>query len=275
MAVNWNLQAVEILEKLGCAGSGGQEFLEKFQRENGGKLPRQLFGFLRAAWNCPLFCTADIWTRDGKAAPSLHFFYEEIDEMIECDREYWEESPEECANNDYYQMSQIPREDWGTRVPDYLLIGSDYGAGVVTFGIRADSLDSDDPPVYMQHEADPITLWTLYSGSVSDFVMQVLCDVLSCSEYHTAQEVLTEAGWTFQEFRTSRRGLRECGTPEEGRTLLQERGIDLSGAKKYRSTYGSDAYIRCGWEEETRTLYIAKEDLGNPERGTLTVFSKP
>ena len=56
---------------------------------------------------------------------------------------------------------------------------------------------------------------------------------------------------------------------------MQERGIDLSGAKKYRSTYGSDAYIRCGWEEETRTLYIAKEDLGNPEQGTLAVFSKP
>ncbi len=274
MAINWDLQAVEVLEKLGCTGSGGQKYLEEFQQENGVKLPETLYTFLCAAWRSPLLRTADIWTYSAENRPMMYFLYEEVDEMIESDHEYWEEDPQEYEDNDYYKMWKLPREDWGTVVPNYLEIGSDAGAGVVVFGIRADELSKTDPPVYMQHEADPITLWNPISDSVSEYVMQVLCDVLVCSEYHTAKGVLEKTGWKFREFHRSLRGLPECGTPEEGTAFLQERGIDISNVRKHRSLYGVDAYICCGWEEDTQTLYIIKEDLGAPEQNALAVYTK-
>ena len=273
MAVNWNLQAVEILETLGCTGTGGRKVLDSFEKESGVKLPKKLYEFLCVAYNSPLFSTADIWT--GKS-PALCFLYEEIDEMIESDHEYWEKNPADYVDNDYYQISQIPREDWGQKVSNYLLIGSDYGAGVVEFGIRTEDLDQDDPPVYMQHECDPITVWSLHNKTVSDYIMQVLCDVLSCCEYSTAQHVLEKAGWRFQEYKPANQRQRKpaAGTLAEGQALLKERGVDLSQAVYCHSDYGSDAYCACGWDADTQTFYISREDREAPCWGNLLIFSK-
>lgn len=271
MAVNWNLQAVEVLEKLGCTGTGGRETFEKFERENGVKLPKALFDFLCVAQNNPLFRTADIWTKDR---PFMYFFYEEIDEMIESDREYWEKNPKDCEENDYYKLSKIPRKDWEKHVPNFLVIGSDSAAGVVEFGVLAEDLAKEDPPVYMQHEADPITVWTLHNDTVSDYTMQVLCDVLACVEYYTAQQVLKKAGWTFQEYGAPRRGLPERGSLEEGWAILRERNVDVSGAKKHASLYGIEAYCCCGWDEEAQTLYVVRQDPKDPGENHFIIFSK-
>lgn len=128
MGFNYNLTAAQILQELGYKDPVAKEALIQQQQEKNIRLPSVLFEFLCLASDCPLLATADIGTESQAPFSTL---YEEIQEMIDEDQEYWEEHPDDPDNSEYYQYYKLPREQWESRVPDYLLIGSDYGAGVV------------------------------------------------------------------------------------------------------------------------------------------------
>ena len=150
MSIKYDLTAFEILKLLGYSNPIGKESLEVFKKENNLKLSSYLFEFLSVVYNNPLFATADIWN-------SLYFSYEDIEERIEEDKEYWAENPDEYIEDEYFKFSKTPKEQWSDYVPNYLQIGSDYSAGVVVFGICEKDLELENPPVYMLHEADEIT----------------------------------------------------------------------------------------------------------------------
>jgi len=82
MSIKYDLTAIEILKLLGYSKPIGKENLEVFEKEKDLKLPSCLFDFLSVAYDNPLLTTADIWT-------GLYFSYEDIEERIEDDKEYW------------------------------------------------------------------------------------------------------------------------------------------------------------------------------------------
>ncbi|MDE7275159.1 MAG: SMI1/KNR4 family protein [Lachnospiraceae bacterium] len=267
MVVRYDLSAIDMVKILGCTRPPSREEwedlrkrynpslpmdmtrLERFQEEYHQTIPPMLYEFLRLANDHPLFETADIWAA-GSCLP--YFSYEDIEEQIEEDRDYWEETPEDRAEDEYYQLSQIPREQWKESVLNYLYIGSDYAAGVVNFGICETDLDREDPPVYYLHEAGSVKDWKVIADTLSDFLGGIVCDMLAGVQYTTAKDYLEKRGWEFIESGYS--------SGEELCNQLAQRQIDLSAMKKYPSFYGTDAtYCLCA-DEEAGRLYLTVDD---------------
>ncbi|MCI9159280.1 MAG: hypothetical protein HFF55_09815 [Lawsonibacter sp.] len=185
MAFNYDIPVLELLDILGCPPD------PDYQPDP--RLPALLNDFLSRACDHPLFETADIWTWPGQ------FSYDAIEERIEEDRGYYAEHPEKLKENGpYTPFFKLPKEQWPTLVENYLVIGSDYAAGVVEFGIREADLSQPDPPVYMLHEGDP-TGWGPFCPDLTSYLKYVLCAILCCETYETGMEVLEEAGWSFEE----------------------------------------------------------------------------
>lgn len=239
--------AVEILKLLGYTTPVGKDTLIRAEQEKNRKLPPLLFEFLSLAENCPLLATADLWTTN---LDSFCLFYEEIQELIDEDREYWAKNPGDYTDNEFFQFSQLPREQWESRVPNFLLIGSDYGAGVVQFGIRLADGKQEDPPVYVNHECDSLSDWRLWRAHLSAFLMEILCDALCCGEYHTASRALEKTGWAAQNL---------CLED------LPKSLKDNSDLFRWKSTYGADAVCGCAYNEEEQTLLAVRLDKGDPE----------
>lgn len=267
MAIQYEVSAIDMIKMLGCTKPLGREDwaglrkeenpslpmdktrLESFQEEYHQTLPPMLHEFLSLANDHPLFRTADIWAA-GQCL--LYFSYEDIEERIEEDRDYWEETPEDREEDEYYQFSLIPKEQWKEAVSNYLYIGSDYAAGVVNFGICETDLDKENPPVYYLHEADSIKDWKVIADTLSDFLGGIVCDMLSGVEYNTAQDYLEEGGWKFIQ--------SEYNSEEELRAQLAQQQIDLSAMIKYPTFYGTDEFYRLCADEEAETLYLTKND---------------
>jgi len=278
MAVQYDLSAAGILKMLGCTEPVGREGWEEqrkeyhdswpmdktrmeiFDEEYHQKIPTILYDFLCLANDHPLFETADVWAAGQCCFP--YFSYEEIEERIEEDQEHWEEAPEEYEDDEYYQLSQIPREQWKEHVPNYLQIGSDYAAGVVNFGICETDLEKEDPPVYYWNEDSSIKDWRVITNTLSDFLGGIVCDILSGAEYSTAQEFLEEeeGGWEFRE--------SKYNSEEEIKKQLAQKQIDLSAMRKYPSFYGADDFYRICADEDAGTLYLVQNDK------TLLVIQK-
>ena len=112
-----NITIFDILNIMKLQSTGYKAELRKYAEEKNIKLPDILCDFIDRAANNPFFETADVWT--GK--PVL---YSEWLEKIE---------------------GEIPKA-----MEEYLLIGSDCGAGVAVFGIKSQDLGMDNPPVYFR-----------------------------------------------------------------------------------------------------------------------------
>jgi len=261
MAVQYNVSAVDIIKMLGCTEPVGREEWKKlrekyqntesidksrieiFEEEYHQKLPLMLDEFLRLANDQPLFETADIWAA-GYCFP--YFSYEDIEQWIEDDKEYWEASPEEYEDEEHYQFSKIPKERWKEQVSNYLQIGSDYAAGVVNFGICETDLEKEDPPVYYLHEAGSIKDWKVLTNTLSEFLGGIVCDMLSGVNYLTAQNILKKKCWEFCEY--------------ENLDQLAQRQINLLEMTKYPSFYGDEAFYRVCIEVDRRVLYLVSDD---------------
>lgn len=247
MGIRYDLTALELLNRLGWAEPVGETALAQMEDQLGCKIPAVLRAFLSTAANCPLLRTADLWTQKlGEA----YTFYDQIQEMVDAEKEYWEDSPEDCEANEYVPFWKLPRERWGELSGDYLLIGSDSGAGVVQFGVRVQDLGEADPPVYWNHECDPITDWNAWDQSVSDFLMRTLCDVLCCGEYGSAERVMKKAGWTVNSLERKDLARLDC---------------DEASLLRWASTYGADAVCGCCYDEEAGQLLAVRMDRADPK----------
>lgn len=258
MEIKYDLSVVEILKLLDPTTPAAQAEMEAFEHNSGIKLPTRLFEFLSFATNAPLFETADVWTI---YKPS--FFYDDIQERIDEDEAYYKEHPETYnAEEDVYaQFSQLPRERWPELVSNYLQVGSDFGAGVVVFGIPSSELAAEDPPVYYQHEANDPTEWEFLCDKLTDYLKNCTCDVLLCYNYHTAQKVLEKMGWHWQKYSNS----------DEVAALLSAWDVKLSAENRYVSEYGSDANVYCCYDQAQNKLFVVRENGGSLE---MCVISK-
>lgn len=242
MGIKYNLSAIEIIKLLGYTEPAGKTTLEQFENENEIKLPSCLFEFLSITFQNPMFATSDIYTD-----ASFYFSHEDIEETIE----ELEQEVDFNENEEYYEISQLPKEQWEEYVPNHLIIGSDYGAGVVQFGIRTKDLAQDNPPIYMLHEEDNFTEWTLMNDKVSDFLLHIIFDVLTCTNYQTAINVLERNGWKYEEFSDT----------ESAKTQILQKNIDLNAIKQYNFLfYNTDIYYGQCYDTSENVLYIIIKD---------------
>lgn len=242
MSVNYNLTAVQVLEILGYNKPSGDTMIKEFEHVYNLKMPVSLSSFLRIAYECPMLSTFDL-----KVSGSPGFLYEEIEMIIEERKEEWEEDPEWCAEDGYYNYSQIPKESWHEYTKDYLILGSDYGAGVVTYGICKDDMDKEDPPLYLLFEDNEPAGWELFSDTLSSFLMMQICYVLLGIEYDTAKRVLIENGWNYRLYEG-----------EEAVEKINVMGIDIQEAKKQLSW--DDRELICGYDNRNKALFIVSNN---------------
>lgn len=249
MAIKYNLTPVETVKLFGYTEPMAKKELELFEKNNHLKLPKLLFDFLSLVRNQELLSTADIWV-DNHDLP--YFSYQYIEDGIEDCKEDFDD-PEFCKENAFYPYSKIPKEQWPELAENYLQIGSDYAAGVVFYGIKVKDLVMENPPVYMQHEANELADWRLIADTLSEYLMCVLLDALSGKEYLTAQDVLIENGWEFYE--------EEFEDKEEIRELLSRKKIDLSAMGKNMTFYGAeDSFYRYCFDEDENIFYMVIND---------------
>jgi len=165
-------------------------------------------------------------------------------------RSIGKKNPDNYTEDEYFKFSQIPKEEWSDYVSNYLQIGSDYSAGVVVFGIRKKDLVQENPPVYMLHEADSITDWKIIYNKLSDYLMAVILDVLSCANYHTAKSILQKSDWNFYEYFDLRKS----------EDFLSDNNIDLSKMNKYFSLYGANAFCLCCYDDKKQSLFVIRNE---------------
>lgn len=273
--MKYDLSAVEILRFLGYDKPVGKEALEAWMQEKGTSFPKVYCEFMELAMNCPMLETADLWVgRMGNFTMKPWFLYDEIEEEIEDQKKAWGKNSANYETSVYYSFSQIPREQWREKVEDYLEIGSDYGAGIVTFAIRREDLEQADPPVYLHHEADEMTEWRQMYEKLSDYLLEVVLNALHCEDYSTAADMLEERGYRYLDFDTYEMELEEeeelLDEEEWYGQMLSESGIDLSKVYKRMSNSG-ESELFCCYEEEKGFLYVGEI---SEEEVSLVVISK-
>ncbi|MFG6327890.1 MAG: SMI1/KNR4 family protein [Lachnospiraceae bacterium] len=244
MSINYNITAGQVLSMLGYDNPESRKFLDGIEKEYNIKLPAVLRDFYEPAYGCPLLLTADIWT------DRFCTLYEVIEEQIEEFEEEYKDNPEEGVDDEYYKFSQflakIPREEWQGHVTNYLEIGSDYGAGVASYGICINDLDKEDPPVYYLNEDNEMTDWRLLCNTLSEYFMLVLCDTLLCKQYNTAREALNKDGWDYNIYKS-----------DETEKAAGRVGIDLSALKPQVLSWGKTT---CGYDKERKMIVAACVD---------------
>lgn len=248
----YKLSAVEILRVLGYTQPQTPEALrmaEEFEKQHHCKVPDCLKEYIQLAMDNPLLRTADIWS--GGQKPFWGFLYDEIEEM------------NEEEEDGYPGFFALPREKWKEKTADYLEIGSDYAAGVVTFGIRMDDIGKENPPVYMHHEANDIIQWEPLWETLSDYLLTVTCDALLGSAYRTAQKELENRNWKYDTYTKT----------DDVQKLLSEHRIRISDLHKIPSLYTANLeseYISCCYSKEEETLYLIKAAGEQLEVSVLT-----
>ncbi len=243
MKFQYNLTAVELLERLGYSKSATEITMLKDDHGKEFPIPQVLQDFFSLAKDSHLFSTADIWVH---GTPSFYFLYDEIEEMIEEEKEYWEDgSEEENMESGYYKFYKIPKDAWAVITPNFLEIGSDFAAGIVKYGICVTDLEQPDPPVYMNHECNDIAEWRLWTEHLSDFLIQVLCDVLLCECYRTGEKALKEVGWSLEQV-----------SEDQWKTYP----IEMEKTRKVQSLYRADVSCGCIYDEDEKILLLPRKD---------------
>lgn len=240
MGMEYSVSGKSVLGFFGLTEANTSEYL--LSRDS---MPEQLWAFLCVAMNNPLLKTADFWS-NGKF---LSLYQDYIEQGIEDECDDWTEDPDSYKDDTYYQFSLLPRERWSEKVSEFLVIGSDFGAGIVRFGIRQEQLHENNPPVFMNHEANDITDWRLRWNSVSDYLLEVVYDCLWETCYDTAHRVLKNNGWKCKKLTSS----------TDIQSLLDENGIDSASLHRIGTSYldASESLAGC-YDKQKQVLYMFK-----------------
>lgn len=235
--MKYDLNAIEMLNCLGFREPVGREMLEELREALQRPLPEVYEAFLEVAADCPVLETGDVWCGDGI-------------------------------------LSHL-REQQKNGAAEYLEIGSDFGAGIVTFGLRMADLDKADPPVYLLHEADePEQKWRDAYPSLSVFLLDVMLTALTMVMYGTAEEALEERGWVYTDYfmECMEAADSEDGNDEEEAAVTEEtlvkKGIDPKKVRWHECSYGGRFF--CCYDEEREIFYTGCWD-GNEENTLYTI----
>lgn len=232
MDIQYDLSAAKILKILGYTQPAGREWLEKLKVEKQIPLPHVYSEFMELAWQCPLFATSNLWT--GKITPKM--YYDEIQEYADDLKAHMESAPAYLKNR-YAPFVKFPQAEWPNKLDDYFMIGSDYGGGEATFGIRREDLIQDDPPIFWHHERDPLAKWREDKQTLSSYLLEVLWNVLAGSNYDTAERELEKSGWRVEEYFDPK---KEDWVASKA--VLKKQGIVYTSLKRYKGDEGGKVF---------------------------------
>lgn len=247
MSIKYDLSAIDILDIFNNIPkkSDTNKKLELLEKKYNIVLPDIYKQFMCSSNE--MLSTADVWNFNDELP--FYFLYDWINISI---NETLKENKKIDDDSEYFPFANSPVSKWNDFVDDYMLIGSDYAAGIAYFGIKRTDLNKENPPVYMYHEMKGITKWGLMYNYLSDYFLVVVCDAISGECYHTAQEVLIEYDWNYEIHDT---GLKK---------ILNKHGIELNNLKKLSSIYktSENDWISCCYDSEEKILFIFqnKED---------------
>ena len=191
--MRYDVSALEVLKILGYTPKAMDEWMGKTKID----LPQIYRDFLELTKDCALFQTACLDTGNkGSSEMLLQTLYETMQAEIADWKETWEQEPE-TRETEIYTFSLLPPVRWSEKVENFLLIGNEDG--VVQFGIRMADIGQEDPIVYWNHEEASRTQWNA-DEKLSDFLLEVLWNVLSCVDYDTAEWALEKQGWKHEEY---------------------------------------------------------------------------
>ena len=245
--MKYDLSPLELLKLLGFDQPVGREALKTFQEEAGIPLPKLYRKFLELAMDCPLLGTGDLWC--GQMIPIR---------MRPCLL--------------YAPVEQARQAG----LPNYLEIGSDYCTGMLTFGIRLEDLDQEDPQVWQNHDFEPRYTWRLANQCLTDFLMEVLMGALALVNYDTAEEALEARGWTYADYTMEylEAHAEEEDDDEDGSSVdeqaLLAKGIDPEQVRWRECPYGGRLF--CCADIEKGVLYAGRWDAG--EENTLYTITR-
>lgn len=165
----------------------------------------------------------------------IYSSYEVIEEMLE---EEWKpefqeavekDQEAEYAENEYFQLWQMPMERWNTITDNYILIWYE-NQGVWSAGYRKkDLLDGvEDPPVYISTEDDYIT-YSKCSGNTEEFLVMMLRE--AAYGWHGGERFTSPA--------EIRQVLSDAGINKELLELPSGNGTCLAGDRLYFYTSGN------------------------------------
>lgn len=248
--MKYDISAAELLKIFAedYEPKGAKKTIKRFEEEKKITLPNCLKEFLEAALWHPFLETADIWV--WKKDIEYCFWHDIIQEILEDKAEDFKDGEDEGEFADFLHN---PREKWGEFVPDYLVLGSDYAAGVVFFGVKIEDLTKENPPVYLNHEANPVTQWNQIHKSLSDYLLTTVCDAVLGEYYDTALWKMMEEGW-------------ECETYEYAETeqvifeqLMKEYGIETEKLHKMDSEWTDWIACCCNQDKQEVYLFVSKD----------------
>lgn len=112
------------------------------------------------------------------------FSYDLVQTCIEEEwlSEWEEEGPD--PENPFYQIHQLPREEWGKITGNYLVIWIE-NQGCFHAGIRVEDLNQDNPAVYITTD-DSYFEWQQISNSTQSFLLSMLMEAV----YYRADDTL-------------------------------------------------------------------------------------
>lgn len=256
MLIRYDLSAAEILSRLGYSNTSGQAWLQALRQKENIELPQTYCDFMAMAADSPLFRTSNLWCGISKTQSCQpHMFYEELQESLEDYAGCWSQRPSKWERS-LYKLSQLPRTDWPQIVEDYLVIGSDFCGGTADYGIRKQDLAEKDPPVYLYPCSDCITIsgWKKGWETLSDFLLSVLVETLSCVDYDTAERAIETIGWHYEEYFDMKKYDWVASN-----AVVKRQGIDPTALKKYK-VGGGRAF--CCYDEDRNAFFIGRTEDG-------------
>lgn len=253
--MKYDLSAVELLKGLGYDQPAGRGWVERVKQQLALDLPEVYCTFMELAAGCPVLGTSNLWTGQmthGVCTPDT--LYHLLQEEIEARKGAWK-SPLGAYEKLLQTLFQRPEEEWPQVLPNYLLIGSDYGGGAARFGIRVEDLREADPPVYWHRDGTALSQWKVEHKALSEFLNHVLVEALACVDYSTAEDALEEKGWRYEEYFDV-----EADDWVASKAVLKERGVSFAKLKKYKSS--SDGRVFCCFDETKDAFYVGSIDEG-------------
>lgn len=163
-------------------------------------------------------------------------YAEELAEMSE------EEAQKACAEYKIYQLCQLPREEWHTIVPEYILTAYE-NQGVWNAGYLRSDLENGvpNPPMYVSVEEDFIT-FKKAADDTEAFLKSIFFMAVWCMD----------SAWSFSD-------------KDEAIRALQSRGMDISlvqkeGVNFYLDTDTNVLYACMVMSSDVVHLLIVEED---------------
>lgn len=249
MSIEYRLSATDILDIFYDIPKKAliNKKLESIEKEYNIILPDIFKKFMCSANK--MLETADVW--DYGENYSWYFLYDWINISV---NEIVRENGKIDKDSEYFYFANFPVSEWNNFVDDYMIIGSDYAAGIVYFGIKKSDLNMKNPPVYMYHEMNSITEWNLMYNYLSEYFSVVVCDAILGELYDTAQRVLKYYNWNYETYNT---GLKD---------ILYKYGIVPDNLQKLSSIYreSDNDWISCCYDTEEKILFLfqnKKDDI--------------